>query len=163
MVDEDNIDVDVDEVITRVRKTASDMVLSASIQAIRNLQRQIDQELANMHFALADIFKLAPRVSTMTKAAIRIIKMHPALRDAVSKILSEGFNVPLLALSKDYAEYFPIEITLSGDLDTAYDRCVEAGEDEVEKLLRQIYCGYAFLTLVSLIGVTKSPNTIMSE
>ena len=130
---------------------SSNTGITVSIQAIRNLQSKVEQELANMHLALVDVIKLAPRVSTMTTAAIKIIKMHPALRDAVNKILAEGFTVRLFSIDDDVIKPFPKEVTLLGDLDTAYDKCIDAAEDEVERMLRQIYCGYAFLTLVSLI------------
>ena len=132
---------------------------STSLVLIRRLRNKAESMIYNMSFAMADIFKIAPLISSMVKTAVLAAELNTAYRDALNQLLKRGTSITLYPIRRD-VKPLPTEVTLSGDLDTAFERCVEAGEDEVEKLLRQIYCGYALLNLMSLVGFARTPTTM---
>ena len=131
------------------------------MEMIRRHQRTVERLLLNMSLALVDIIKLVPVVSAKVHTVVATVSLNAALRDTVNSILRRGVTIPILPLDEDTAKPFPREITLSGDIETAYQRCVEGGDeaDDTEVMLRHIYCGYALLTLISNIGMSRVPST----
>ena len=160
MVNEDDVEEELRRHVHRLARRVRRRGLATSIQMIRRLRNEVEKMLYNMSFAMVDIFKIAPMVSAMTTTAITVAKSVPVYGDAINKLLQKGVTITLLPISEDLIKPFPREITLSGDLDTAYQRCFDVGEDEVERMLRQIYCGYALLNLMSLVTVVKTPEAV---
>ena len=133
---------------------------STSLILIRRLRNKAETMIYNMSFAMADVFKIAPMIAAMAKNAVSAAALNAAYRDALNYLLKRGSTITLFPVSENHIKPFPREITLSGNLETAYDRCVEAGEDEMERVLRQIYCGYALLNLMSLVGFSRTPTAM---